>query len=75
MELCDCNLETYLVGLRKTQREINTSSEDQNLSSILMKNPLDILKDITSGIAFIHEQGEIHRDLKPHNSQFHYLLD
>jgi len=75
MELCDFNLETYITNLRKEQMEIDSSSEEENSSPISMKQPLDILKDITSGVVFIHEQGQIHRDLKPHNSEFHSLPD
>jgi len=29
-----------------------------------------IMVQITNGLMFIHEQGEVHRDLKPQNSNF-----
>jgi len=30
----------------------------------------NIMADISSGVAFIHSRGEIHRDLKPRNGIF-----
>lgn len=32
-----------------------------------LKNVLNIMKDIASGLAFIHRQNVVHRDLKPSN--------
>ena len=35
---------------------------------------MSILSDITNGLVFIHDQREIHRDLKPQNSKFNVFF-
>jgi serine/threonine protein kinase len=60
MELCQENLERYI----KTQRE------NRNAQPMAMDQRFHIMKQIASGLAFIHNQGEVHRDLKPRNSIF-----
>jgi len=65
MELCDLNLEKYIAE--------DFGSVESLSSGSLIRAPVDlchlfgIMKDITSGLAFIHSQKEIHRDLKPVN--------
>jgi serine/threonine protein kinase len=34
----------------------------------------DVMEDLTKGVAFIHSQGHVHRDLKPRNSISSYFL-
>ena len=62
MELCDFDLHRF----------IYTTSEDDvmNLPSSRQKDDKiwHIVEDISCGVAFIHSQDCIHRDLKPHNS-------
>jgi eukaryotic-like serine/threonine-protein kinase len=53
MELCDKNLAQFL-----------SNGHRPNSSKIW-----GIMKDIASGLAFIHQQKEIHRDLKPENGK------
>lgn len=65
MELCNFNLDTYFRYLRNVRNGNNDSKYSLEMEN--MKPPLEILKDITSGVFFIHEQEEVHRDLKPQN--------
>lgn len=72
MELCDLNLDTYIrrdwtkPGLR---RKVPNFVDVDNLPLEFQLAQIgDIMKDITSGVAFIHSQKEVHRDLKPKNS-------
>jgi serine/threonine protein kinase len=58
MELCDFNLQTFL----ENQRSNHT---DEHWTQL----PLKILTDIGNGVAFLHSQFEVHRDLKPLNSK------
>ena len=67
MELCDINLDCYI------ERQRNEAIEKElsylaAINSFRMDQIWDIMQDITNGVAFIHSEKEIHRDLKPHNS-------
>ena len=57
MELCNLNLEEYIRGSAK--------------KSIVEEAPKDsifgIIREIASGLEFIHCHSEVHRDLKPRN--------
>ena len=55
MEFCDANLEQYIADFRSDGARGN------------MADTLAIMTDIGNGTAYIHEQGEVHRDLKPRN--------
>lgn len=57
MELCDHNLETYMKG-----EWMSISGLDR------LTRGGKIVTDIANGLAFIHENKEIHRDIKPRNS-------
>lgn len=57
MELCDQNLEQYIYQDRTGSGEHFT-----------MLEVWTVMVQIANGVAFIHEQGEVHRDLKPRNS-------
>jgi serine/threonine protein kinase len=68
MELCDMNLEAHIkqewpITMRGKRSYFNKSVTPENRRDEIAR----IMKDISAGIAFIHLQGEIHRDLKPHN--------
>ena len=55
MELCDLNLEQYISGMH-------------NCSIVYdYKKVGSIFKQITLGLDYIHQHGEVHRDLKPRN--------
>lgn len=55
MELCVWNLEYFM------------HQENNGLKRLSMQDVWDIMTQIASGVVFIHEQREIHRDLKPRN--------
>jgi serine/threonine protein kinase len=58
MELCDMNLEHYIFG-----------KEGPNFVKIYDEATVfDIFRQITAGLDFIHCHEEVHRDLKPRNS-------
>lgn len=56
MELCQRNLEDFI-------QQYCTKEQRITMSALW-----DIMQQIACGVAFIHEQGEVHRDLKPRNS-------
>ena len=62
MELCDFNLSNYIAQCRDMTDGVGDSQKR-------FVETGRIFKDISDGIAFIHLQGEIHRDLKPRNSK------
>jgi len=57
MELCGGNLDQYM-------RDHSPAST----SPIAIDQIWDIMVQITSGLSYIHSSGEIHRDIKPRNS-------
>lgn len=56
MELCDSNLEIFI-------RKHGALRE----APVTMPQILEIMVQIVNGVAFIHDQNEVHRDLKPRN--------
>jgi serine/threonine protein kinase len=61
MELCDFNLGHHIAKWKKTSLTPFAEAA-QRVTEIAR-----IMHDVTSGLSFLHEQGEIHRDLKPRN--------
>src|SRR5271154_4095534 len=57
MELCDGNLDQFM------RDHLPSSTTPIHISDIW-----NIMVQITSGLAYIHSFGEIHRDIKPRNS-------
>ena len=60
MELCDMNLEEYIY--------------QDNSSTMPATDIWRIMKDITDGVAFVHGNNEVHRDLKPTNSDLTFRV-
>jgi len=80
MELCDLNLEMYVERFRSeiSTVEINFPFPMEHLDlkrTNKTKNTFNILEGITNGVVFIHDHNEIHRDLKPRNSQYGFTLE
>lgn len=71
MELCDMNLECY-IQCPETRKRLPPLS-GSSLQWTKMIQLWDLMEDITSGIAFIHSEKEVHRDLKPRNSKSRFL--
>lgn len=63
MELCDFNLASHISKWH--ERTTRTTVDNHHRLTEIGK----IMMDILNGITFIHQQGEIHRDLKPRNSK------
>ena len=73
MELCDGNLEEYILG--KSPEKFQFSSNPRLLGTSMFDNTIlnvwDVMEQISSGLEFIHSKGEVHRDMKPRNGKFH----
>jgi serine/threonine protein kinase len=71
MELCDINLHDYIY--RKTPFDLSKSIPFfvRDASPPLKAQQIwNIMREIVSGVEYIHGHGEVHRDLKPDNSMF-----
>jgi serine/threonine protein kinase len=73
MELCAMNLEAYSKRLWEPTSVEKTHSDLGGPVIVdwgyRMKDIWVIMGQIASGVQFIHDQKEIHRDLKPQNSK------
>ena len=71
MELCDVVLQAYIDWVSSTDSDFSMLwfSKEPKTKAV----SLQIIKkigDVTHGLGFIHAKKEIHRDLKPHNSEY-----
>ena|ERR1700737_2954982 len=68
MELCDINLTHYMYS-GMVPDNIPAFSRDD------VQQIWNVMISIASGVKYIHNLGEVHRDLRPDNSMFlHYLF-
>jgi serine/threonine protein kinase len=69
MELCDINLESWIERkwTEETKKKLPYLTADSP-SRMRMSQIWDVMEDVTSAVGFIHSQHEIHRDIKPRNS-------
>jgi serine/threonine protein kinase len=80
MELGEFNLETYIPHLWEPTSLEKVTLVDQSTLIVKLESRIKyiwaIMSQIPKGVAFIHQQKEVHRDLKPHgNMAFSYQLD
>jgi len=61
MELCNINLQEYIY-------DFEGRGSANVLAPLDTKGVLQIMRDVSRGLTFIHERKEIHRDIKPNNS-------
>jgi serine/threonine protein kinase len=61
MELCSLNLDQYNKSIR------TTILVHPSTSTVRTVEIWSIIAQVADGLAFIHKQREIHRDLKPQN--------
>lgn len=75
MELCDLSLQGYLypdpteytaIGLPPLLRDLPSASVPDHI--------WNIMRQIASGLKFIHAHSEAHRDLKPSNGDHSYCI-
>ena len=71
MELCDLDLASYIIRdwtKADHRKVINFVDIDLLPLNFQLDQISSIMKDVASGLAFIHSHREVHRDLKPKNS-------
>ena len=68
MELCDLSLDDYIQRSWTPMMQENVPRLTSNLTAkVLRFHVWEIMEDLTQGLAFVHQHGCIHRDLKPRN--------
>ena len=69
MEYCDLDLDGWIQRRWTHTVEQKLPHLTGNVPSrTRMTQIWDVMEDLTKGVAFIHSQGHVHRDLKPRNS-------
>jgi serine/threonine protein kinase len=67
MELCDLTLDSYIYGDDFPGLESWNSIHKRATEEQMPTEFYGIAGHIIDGLIFIHEHGEVHRDLSPHN--------
>lgn len=69
MEVCRLNLHDYMYSSAKTPPILQQCSPyyENNRNVDKVESIVDVMLQITSGVAFIHKLKEVHRNLKPSN--------
>ena len=74
MELCELDLETWIARKWDARIERKLPYFTVELPSRMRSWQIrGIMEDVTNGTAFIHSKREVHRDLKPRNSESLFL--
>ena len=70
MEVCTFNLRKYIrdLGKRVKDEMLPLPYRVKSGPLTVQENVWDIMKQISSGVAFMHTHNHIHRDIKPENS-------
>ncbi|RWS30259.1 eukaryotic translation initiation factor 2-alpha kinase 1-like protein [Leptotrombidium deliense] len=68
MELCEKNLRTWI----DERNVVLLKSHTEKDNVIDLDETMKIFRDILNGVAFIHENNLIHRDIKPQNILFSF---
>jgi serine/threonine protein kinase len=69
LQYCDINLDEYIRGSRPPCLALYNyleAKENDDLPLIIC----GIIQQVLNGLIFIHEKGQVHRDLKPMNGTF-----
>ena len=67
MEYCEKTLEDHINITVLWADEAVSDADIQLVVQKRVEAAFQISRDIINGLAFIHENGEVHRDLKPRN--------
>jgi len=68
MELCEINLAHYIYRIQDSGTPDSLPQFIRDApSSVKATQIWNVMYQITSGLAYIHENKEVHRDLKPEN--------
>jgi len=75
MEYCEYTLEYVLRKLADEETKTIEDVEIQLIAQQRIQIALRAAKDITSGLEFIHNNGQAHRDIKPRNGKILRVTD
>ena len=70
MELCDITLNSYIYDKNPDYMEPLYYKVQEGQAPVVKARALwEIIWDIVSGLKFVHDHKEVHRDLKPQNGK------
>lgn len=70
MELCEFTLERYIQDETIPHLVSWQTHREEGLLTVFSSEVLRIADSILNGLIYIHDHGEVHRDLSPQNGSF-----